>query len=252
MGSLVAKVIRSLNRLDRTVDNLNGRNDILKQQLVKKYPAIIKITHPCRTLIIGRSQSGKTTLAAELFTWMSTQVDSVFLISPTWKKQPTWKSIEKYITHGYANAQQGLRAVKQDIEGKPTLRRLLIIDDCSYESILNTGNKGLISELLYNAIWYNLSVLIICHKVNNVSSSVRENLEHLILFSTVNNLELDSLMKNFSLSSNKKDFREVFSKIISEPIRTGVNLYPFIYICYKGGAKCHEGFSCELNLIKYQ
>src|SRR6185436_19471849 len=48
-------------------------------KLKAAYPVFELIKHPCRVLIFGRSQSGKTTLAVKLIQWLLPQVDQAII-----------------------------------------------------------------------------------------------------------------------------------------------------------------------------
>ena len=47
------------------------------------------MTHPCRIVIVGRSQSGKTTLAMDIIQYLIPQVDEVCILKKEWRRLPS-------------------------------------------------------------------------------------------------------------------------------------------------------------------
>lgn len=88
-------------------------------------------------------------------------------------------------------------------------RALLLIDDQSSESAINTGGKGPFAWLVFNAVWANLSILAVTHRPTAISSAMRENLEHVIIFEQSNNRLRESVEKEFNPLSTKKAFKEL-------------------------------------------
>jgi hypothetical protein len=227
------------------------KKENLTQELLEKHPAIQLINHPCRIVVIGRSQSGKTTIAADIALWLSSQVDDIYLISPTHAKQTTWKVLKetRSLTYAHENLERSLIYVnKKMIEDNHKRRSLIILDDVSFEKVLNEGNKGLLNGLSYNARWYNLSILTICHKVSNIGAGIRENIEHLIMFNTINNKELENVYDNFSFVKEKRLFMAVVYSLIEKKILSGEDPYAFIYVCFQKGITIHEKFNCKVLL----
>jgi hypothetical protein len=228
---------------------VTGLKNKVKSSLKSEYPAIEYVVHPSRTVIVGRSQSGKTTLGAKLCLWLSSSVDYVALCSPTADHQPTWSKISKFIDKKYLSARVALKDFKKTIMDQGYKRKsLLIIDDCSYEEILNTGNKGKLAELFYNAVWYNISIVLICHKVTNVCNAARENLENLFIFQQVTEGEKEKITSTFSVDLPKPLFMKVIDELIQKKLREGSDDHPFIYIRYHGRISIYEGMNFKLNI----
>lgn len=220
----------------------------IREDLINDHPAIQCIKHPSRSLIIGRSQSGKTTLSAKILLWMSSQVDHITLCSPTADHQPTWQKVDRFIDEKYKSAKVGLKAFRDRIMAENYNKKsVLIIDDCSYEEVLNTGNKGRLAELFYNAVWYNISIILICHKVTNVCNAARENLENLVLFQQVTEEEKEKIFSTFSIDTSRHVFRKIFDKMIQEKLRQGLDNHPFLYIHYQGNISVFENFKCLIK-----
>lgn len=228
---------------------MTGLKSKIKRSLLDENPAIEFITHPSRTVVVGRSQSGKTTLAAKLCLWLSSHVDHITLCSPTADHQPTWQKMSRFINVKYTSAKRALRSFKERIEANNYKdKSLLIIDDCSYEEILNTGNKGRLAELFYNAVWYNISIVLICHKVTNVCNAARENLENLFIFQQVTEEERDKITSTFSVDMDKKKFNSVMDMFIQQKLNKDHDLHPFLYIRYHGKISLYEKLNFKLQV----
>jgi Poxvirus A32 protein len=228
---------------------MTGETEEIAAELQAKYPAIIKINHPSRILITGRSQSGKTTFGAELLMWMHTKVDFVILCSPTFHLQETWKDVLKYVNEAYEDPTEAIARVKEKSESGD--RIFLMMDDLSFDRVLNTGNKGPISELAYNAVWLNLSMCIICHKIVNVSNSVRDNVQHLFLFQSINEEEIAQVTNTFAITPSQKDTKLLYRKLVTEVVMSGKNHYPFIYVCYVKGINVYNCLKERINITTY-
>lgn len=230
-------------------ERLTGKAQQQTRQLQLRHPAIVKIKHPCRILVSGRSQSGKTTLASDILMWLHPQVDIIILCSPTQAYQKTWIKVEDYINYRVEKPQEAFDIVDGITEKEGNSKRvLLVMDDISYEQVMNTGNKGTISKLSYNAIWLNITLLVVCHKTHNISNSVRENLEHYIQFRTTSPTELDEVADNFNIFKSPVIFKQVYHKLITDEIESGKNLHPFMYICYKEGDKLFYCFKEQIKI----
>lgn len=114
-------------------------------------------------------------------------------------------------------------------------RRLLVMDDVSYERALNEGNKGIFNGLCYNARWWNISILVICHKCSNIGAGMKENLDHLFIFNTVNHKERKALHENYGITPSLKELEGVHRTYFHIPIQKGTNRYPFIYVNFEEG-----------------
>ena len=171
------------------------------------------------------------------------------MCSPTAHHQDTWKDVKKYIDFSTERVSDCFEEIG-GILGDFSKKTLLILDDVSYDRQLNTGGKGMLSKLSYNARWLNLSIIVICHKVFNVGNSFRENLEHLILFRTVSPTELETIVKMFNFLKSDEKFKQLFHKIVTDQISNGTNLHPFLYVNFQNGNDVYSCFSHRIS-IKY-
>ena len=195
---------------------------------------------------MGKSQSGKTTAAVNIVNYLIPSVDHVIVCSPTYQLQHTWDSVRPYVSlhvDNLSNLTKVLLKYVNNLEGKPFL---LVLDDVSSERVLNEGGVGPLNHLAYNAVWMNCSIVTICHRVTNIGGGLRENVEHLLIFRTINDKQEKALAENYSITGNPKDFRHLFRTIVTEPAFKGNN-YAFLYICFVNGTKAYEGFTTQLN-----
>lgn len=235
-------------------------------------------------LIIGRSQSGKTTLGVKVITWLRPQVDELIVCSPTYGHQETWAPIEDYVTAHHDSVEVIMEIMqdrtnqanggddnnkKGDEETSPTAttmsdimanttksgtgnegfkRTMLVLDDVSYERMLNEGNKGTLNGLTYNSVWYNLTIVCIIHKTANIGAGMKENCDHLILFRTTNQKEEIILWETFGIVPVKKQFLALYNRLIDQQFKEG-NMYPFIYVCFKRGLEIYADMKVKINLL---
>ena len=218
------------------------------KKILEQNPAMEKIKHPSRTLVMGKSQSGKTTLAVKIAKHLLPSIDMLFICSATYGLQPTWKDLDKSVTHAFSSLDTCLEKLFEVMNYEDHKKRiLLIIDDVSHEKKLNEGSKGTLSSIAYNAVWYNMSVICVCHKLSNISPAFRENVEHLIIFQMIDCDELDKIAKSFSITGNKKDFIYIYTSIVAKDYLSG-NAHTFLYVCYKDGVSVYKNFTHLINL----
>jgi hypothetical protein len=178
--------------------------------------------------------------------WLAQQVDEVHVISPTYRFQATWDPVRGQVDAFFDDPQSYLKGLEliikreiQDEEHEDGIRlqhkRLIIFDDVSFEKSMNEGSKGFFSGLAYNAVHWNISLLVIAHRMSNISAGMRENCEYLTLFNTNSNEEVEELSKHFSAGLNKKSFLGLFKKTIWDNIQTGEDRYPFLFFDYNEG-----------------
>jgi GTPase SAR1 family protein len=196
---------------------------------------------------MGKSQSGKTTLAVKIASWIIPKVEQVIVCSATIALQPTWNRIKPSINFSFESFDLFLTSVlKILLEDEYKKKTLIILDDVSFEKRLNEGSKGIISQLAYNAIWYNITMIVVCHKASNISAGFRENVEHLILFQTIDSDELEKLAKFFSITGKKKDLIELYKAVVVRACMNG-EPHTFLYICFKDGISIYKNFTHSIK-----
>ena len=217
------------------------------------------IKHPARILVVGRSRSGKTTMGVKLIEYLLPQVDELLIVSPTFKLQPTWDPIREsvYLAHDHVETMIDIldSVLIADTEGghkegtQIETKRLLVLDDVSYDRVLNEGNKGILNKLAYATHHLNLSILIIVHKSSNIGAGMKENADWLLLFKTVNNNELDNLYDCFGVTRTKKEFHTLFKKEIWDKIQSGEEAHPFIAVDFTKGGLAYYMLRERLQLV---
>lgn len=118
---------------------------------------------------------------------------------------------------------------------KVDTKRLLICDDISYEKALNLGNKGVFNAFAYNAVWWNLSMLVMVHKTTNIGAGMKENCDALVVFNVVKK-EYKALYETFGMfGNNQREFDNIMHQLIKKPILDETNAHPFIFVILKNG-----------------
>lgn len=204
------------------------------------------INHPFRLLVIGKSQSGKTTMAMKCLERLITQVDETYVVSPTYEYQPTWEPIRPYVTHYHDDPAAVFKAIQGAINSsfgdenhkmgtKVEKKRLLICDDVSYHRALNEGNKGILNGMAYNAVWWNLSIVCIVHKTANIGAGMKENCDGLIILNVIPK-ELKPIFETFGMAcKNQRQFNDLMHQFISKKIESGEDKHPFLFFDLKSG-----------------
>ena len=173
--------------------------------------------------IIGRRGSGKGHLCIDLLKhFYKGMFDFIVWISPTFQLQAMTLNLEdhtgvvvfsqwrpKIITSLY---QYMYSRNSGDREGREKEHCLLILDDVGLQA-----KKGKLSDQLdqiaFTSRHYGVSLIEMTQRITSLSTSVRSQLDALIMFREENPLERQNLYRNFGFGENKKDwFRIIDSK----------------------------------------
>lgn len=165
------------------------------------------------------------------------KIEKVYIISPTYELQPTWDPLRRKLEDAdhYVSGEQYTRSytdIKKKLQKQPKnqmKRTLLIIDDASAERSLNEGAKGDFSWLVYNSVWMNLSIVCITHKFSAVSPAMRENPEHVIVFTLLSTKEVEALTEQINVLGNKPLLKQVYDHAVVRPTLQG-DRHSFLYI----------------------
>lgn len=206
-----------------------------------------------RMLIVGKSQSGKTTLATKVVDFMLPQVNKVFVICPTFNMQPTWKGVKDKIdtdqvyTSGemYTNAYEKIKA--NVMANYKDQRTMLIIDDVSAEGSLNRGGKGDLAWLVYNAVWVNLTIICVAHKLSSITPALRENLEHLVVFTLLNPQEVKKLADEINITGDRQLMYTLYATAVIEPTKGG-DPHSFLYVKQTSPPEFYRTFEFRINV----
>jgi len=208
---------------------------------------------------VGKSQSGKTTQGVELVQHLAKEVDEIIVCSKTFDNQHTWDPIRSKVTVWHDSVAAILKTVNDKIQEeagdekhktgeKVRTKRMLIFDDVSEEKAINAGSKGTYAGLIYNAVWYNMSILTLCHRMEVVSNAMKENAEFALLFNQIRPVEIESYHDNFGITKTKKDFFRFFRDEVQKPIKEGRDKHPFVFYDIKNGGNVYYKFKERLEL----
>lgn len=231
----------------REQDNKLDEEDYeISDDLVANNPALEQFKHPCRILLIGKPQSGKTTVAVKIISYLAPQVDRIYVCSPTYDKQPTWDFVDHLITRVFSYPDEALYEIDQKVAENPNTRFMLCLDDVSFEKILNEGSKGILSKLAYNGTWMNVTLCGIVHRPTAIGIPLRDAADHVLIFNLTNQKTIKTIAEEFSITGKTRDFIELYNEIVKQPIMSGSKPYAFMYISFINGQHIFNGFTEEI------
>lgn len=180
-------------------------------------------------------------MAVKCIEYLAPQVDEIYICSPTYEFQKTWDPIREKVTLVHDSTKPVFDALYSTIKNtigfddhkigeRIETKRLLILDDVSYEQAINQGNKGNFNAFAYNTRHWNLSIVAVVHKTSNIGAGMKENCEGLILFNTVNMNEVENIYKNYGVVKTKKQLANLFDQFIWDKIQKGEDKYPFLFV----------------------
>lgn len=206
---------------------------------------------------MGKSQSGKTTLAVEVIKKLLPSIKTVFIISPTYDLQPTWDPIRKELSQKnlqkYTSGERYVRSYFEIRKKAAKLRKeelepsLLIIDDVSAERSLNERGKGDLSWLVFNSVWINMSIVCIVHKFSSVTAAMRENPEHVMVFTLLNTTEIDAFAEQINVLGDKNAMKDLYKQVVTDRTLSG-DRHAFMYIYCGSPPRVFRKFLAEINL----
>ena len=180
---------------------------------------------PFRLIISGYSGSGKTTLLINILKHYAGTFDNVFVFCPTYYYQPIWHTIaldQNKIFTEYTD--KTLAEITSSIS-KCSGSNLIIFDDCGAEKIKHSNYKNPLDELVFNCrhIGLGTSMIFTCQNLTQLSTSIRNNSEGVIIFETSNKYEKKMLYTNFGIGSEKD-----FAKLLNYCTRNEPHSFMFI------------------------
>ena len=158
-----------------------------------------KIEKCSRTLVTGRSKSGKTTLVvAILKKFFLDRVNRFFVICPSFNTQSTFEKIRKYADEEDVYIDRPSdemfleirNKIDEDLAEEPNKMFLLFIDDLSSDSVTNQGRKGAFASLSTEAPHINLSIIGLFQQAKTCSPAFRNNADNFIIFPPADNFGL--------------------------------------------------------------
>ena len=162
----------------------------------KKLYAQSKITHPARILFIGKSGSGKTTAAVQLFLdVLQHQVKRLIVICPSYWTQDIFRCLDPFTRDGLdvietpnantfldikMNVLQNRKSAKK--KGQKPIATLLFIDDLSGENIIHGGRLGGFANLAVQLRPLGISAIVIAQQATAISPAFRDNITAVIAY----------------------------------------------------------------------
>lgn len=191
--------------------------------------------HPSRSLVLGASNSGKTTFLVDLLkNYLIKDFEQVIIFSPSFNEQETYDDIRDYVTKSYKTiTKRRLKKLLKDLKKANYPQTLIIIDDQSHAHSVHGGQKGIFAELVDTARWINVSIIVCAHSLTSYSTALRGNLEHLFLFYQSNQNQRKQVHKEF-MKMTSKQFKDLYTKYVINrnrgfihfDLRPPVTIYP--------------------------
>jgi hypothetical protein len=191
-------------------DRKRKREQIQKGQITQPLfkseigPAAIKIQHPYRLLITGRSTMGKTTLAVDIIVQrLMRGVRRCFAVCPTFWVQDTLAPLRAI--EGAFPPQNVFTRVDDKVfqhiynicahNPAPTL---IFVDDAAAESATNRGSKGSFARLSLACNHLDISMVGIFQRLTQASPAFRDNAEGVISFIPSKTHDVDTIQDEFN------------------------------------------------------
>jgi KaiC/GvpD/RAD55 family RecA-like ATPase len=167
------------------------------------------------TYIVGRRGMGKSYLLIQMLLHkdlLKDKFDEVFLVNPNYEFDPKYhiiKFTEVYTEYSNELMQEMIETFKETHDKK----RLIIFDDCiSEQEFKKVQNDHPMNELANLGRHWGVSMIILSQKYNAISTTIRAQLDYLILFQIKNHAELDTVYKEFGIGS-KNDFYDLIQSV---------------------------------------
>lgn len=179
-------------------------------------------------------------MALDLVRWLRPQVDEVIVASSTFEFQDTWDPIRDLIDIDHDSLPVVLDYVNKKVqeavadEGRKKgkrlkTKRLIVLDDVTHEkSLKQASGKGTLAKLCYNAAHWNISLLVITHSIQAISSALKGNCEFLFLFNITRREEIEEVYNAYGIAKSKKQAELLFDQEIWNNIQTGKDKHPFL------------------------
>jgi len=175
--------------------------------IIKKVDAPIPSQYGFFLMVIGTPGSGKSTFWLNLITkkvknTYYKKFDKIYIFSNSLKTITTKINLpEDRLFDGISQLEDIIEVIKDSDD-----RVLLIIDDC----VTDLKNADYLLKLIYNRrhIARSVSIIITSQVYNKINMAVRKAASDLVLFSTTNKKELETVFSEY-INIPKNDFDEV-------------------------------------------
>lgn len=207
----------------------------------------MKIKHPYRLLVTGRSTMGKTTLAVDIIIHrLMRGTRRCFAVCPTWYQQKALAPLRAI--KGAFPPQNVFTKVSDDVfnhifaicnrDHAPTL---VFLDDSAAEAATNKGSKGAFARLSIACNHLNISMVGIFQRLTQASPAFRDNAEGIISFIPSKMLDVDTIVDEFNPCPAHPESR----LIVKKSLELAWNHARFCFIhreAFTGKVIFHSGF----------
>ena len=190
--------------------------------------------HPCRILIIGGSQSGKTNALLNLIN-NQPDIDKIYLYAKdsyegkyqlliNIRQSTRLKHFNdsKVFIVEYSNDMHDVYENINNYNPDKENKTLIVFDDMIADMI-NKKLNSIVTELFIRGRKLNISLVFITQSYFKVPKDVRLNTTHFFIMKTPNKRELHQIAINHSSDIDTKDFANIYKKCMSTPYSFLVN-----------------------------
>ena len=190
--------------------------------------------HPCRILIIGGSQSGKTNALLNLIN-NQPDIDKIYLYAKDSYEDKYQLLINirqstrlkhfndsKVFIVEYSNDMHDVYENINNYNPDKENKTLIVFDDMIADMI-NKKLNSIVTELFIRGRKLNISLVFITQSYFKVPKDVRLNTTHFFIMKTPNKRELHQIAINHSSDIDTKDFANIYKKCMSTPYSFLVN-----------------------------
>ena len=190
--------------------------------------------HPCRILIIGGSQSGKTNALLNLIN-NQPDIDKIYLYAKDSYEDKYQLLINirqstrlkhfndsKLFIVEYSNDMHDVYENINNYNPDKENKTLIVFDDMIADMI-NKKLNSIVTELFIRGRKLNISLVFITQSQFKVPKDVRLNTTHFFIMKIPNKRELQQIAINHSSDINTKDFINIYKKCMSTPYSFLVN-----------------------------
>jgi hypothetical protein len=193
---------------DEAEQRLQKRKRATYARLGPRVNDVIKLLNkrPLRFFVIGRSGTGKTTLAFSLYVkYLYRFYDQLYIISPSaFERDPQYSVLMQFTEPDkiYTEVSHQVLCevsdrISQSLIENPDLKTMLFIDDCASDPSTNTGRKGPFADMVIRAPHLNLSIIGIFQQPKTASLALRDNAEVIIQLAPTNSNEMKIIKDEF-------------------------------------------------------
>jgi hypothetical protein len=204
-----------------------------------------EIRHPCRVFVVGKAQTGKTTLVVDLVLKRFPDMTRYIVVCPSFRQQSTYDPIrklfvardihEKPSNQLFQKIYDSVTGFYKDMvsKGNHPPKTLIIFDDIAGQNMVQGNGRGAFANFSIQCTHWNASMIVISQQPKRIDVSFRENAEHIIAFPSESENEVRWLIDTHNSSIFSKTFN--FKDVIFTAWTNGNGIEQvgkhFLYIC---------------------